>query len=221
MDLTQHINVLRLLITHGLVETLRILASALAISLGVGIILGSLRSLRIPVIDQLLASYALIIRGTPFLVLILVVFYVLPIDQAYFAALVALVLSHGAYLMEIIKGGIFSVHRGQLEAARALSMSTLQALRFVVLPQVLLVVSPAVVGQLVVLIKDTALTSVIGVVEITRMGRSMMQVYGHPIVIFGYVLIIYFILSHIVSTAGSYLEARISSKIIGPRKLDS
>lgn len=215
MGSANSLDVLRLLVVRGMVETLRLIGISLGLSLGIGLVLGSLRALRIPFLNPLLSLYAVAIRGTPILVVLLLSYFVLPFSQPYLAATFALTLSHAAYTMEIFRGGIEALDKSQWEAARSLSMSIPQTLRYVVLPQATLVVLPALVGQLIVMIKDTALASVIGFVEITRMGRSLMQVYGNPIEIFGFVLILYFVLCHTLAMIGRFFESRITSRIVG------
>lgn len=215
MGLAELWNVFRLLVTRGMVDTLKLVGMSLGLAVGVGVVLGSLRALRIPIVDKILGLYAVVVRGTPMLVLLLVSYFVLPFRSADLAATFALTFSHAAYAMEIFRGGIEAVDKAQWEAALSLSMSIPQSLKHVILPQVTLVVLPALVGQLVVLVKDTAMASVIGFVEITRMGRSMMQVYGHPVEIFGLVLILYFVVCHVLARVGKWLESRVSSRIIG------
>ena len=122
------------------------------------------------------------IRGTPLFVQILLFYYGLP--NLYFqftgkpftidpmiAAVVVCSLNSGAYVAEIVRAGIQSIERGQMEAARSLGMSHTQAMRYIILPQAFKRIVPPLGNEFIVLLKDTSLLSVIGVVELTQSGK--------------------------------------------------
>jgi len=214
MDLTELLNVVKLLFGRGLVFTFKLSGAAILTSSTLGLIGGVIRSKRIPVLDWILGLFSGITRGTPFLVLVLLVYYATPIRNPFLAGVISLTISHAVYVMEIICGGIGSIRREQYYAATALGLSFWQRMRYVILPQVLLFVTPAIAGQMIILVKDTALTSAIGYLEITRMGRNIMQVYGSPYIIFGFVLVGYFIVCHLVKMISDQIENWLRHSIV-------
>ncbi|UNE34923.1 amino acid ABC transporter permease [Vermiphilus pyriformis] len=159
---------------RGAVVTLKIatLCTCIGIVLGTLLGVGSTSSNRL--ITSLINAYVLIIRGTPMLIQIFISFYVLPqigIKLApFWAATIALGLNSSAYLSQIIKAGITSVPRGQLDAAYVLGLSKWQTFRYITMPQALTLMLPALGNELVTLIKDSSLASTIGVVELSREG---------------------------------------------------
>ena len=191
----------------GLLPMLKLAPLSLVFSLAIGVFGGVIRLLRIPILDQLMTVYIAVMRGLPILILLFIAHFVLPLgSNPFVAATVALSIYHGAYMIEIFRGGLQAVPIGQWEAARAIGLSFWRSIRLVILPQALLVVAPAVVGQLVILIKTTAVTSIIGYVEITRMGRSLMETLLMPLPIFGYIAIYYFVICHLLKIMGESLE---------------
>jgi polar amino acid transport system substrate-binding protein len=141
----------------------------LAIGLGILIALGRLYG---PApLGWLLAVYVEIIRGTPLLLQLYVIFYLLPQIgvslEPIHAAVLGLAVNYSAYEAEIYRAGILAVPRGQMEAALALGMSTSQAVRRIILPQAMRVVIPPVTNDFIALFKDTSVCSVITVMELT------------------------------------------------------
>ena len=158
-------------------------------------------------------------RGIPFIVLLFIAYFVFPTgSDPFIAVIVALVLCHSAYMIEIVRGSFESIGKGQRDAAKALGLSFWQTVSLVILPQALLIMTPAIIGQTIILIKDTAIASVIGYVEITRMGRNLMQTIAKPFVIFLFVAIYYFILCHALRLIGDYIEEKTHFKIAGKTK---
>jgi His/Glu/Gln/Arg/opine family amino acid ABC transporter permease subunit len=207
MNVAVQLNILKLLLIKGLVPLLVLVPLALVLSLAIGILGGAVRFLCVPILDQILAGYIAVMRGLPILILLFIAYFVFPLgSNPFWAATVALFLYNGAYMIEIVRGGLQAVPVGQLEASRALGLSFWETVRLVILPQALLVVAPAIVGQLVLLIKETAVVSVIGYVEITRTGVDLMQTLFMPLPIFGYIAIYYFVICHLLKMLGTRLE---------------
>lgn len=215
MELKQHFYILRQLILKGFPLTIELSVLALFLSLVLGVIVGIIRSKKIVVLHNVLGVYINAMRGIPFIVLVLLVFYATPIKNRFIAATLALTLCHTAYAAEIIRGGLHSISRDQFYAARSLGMAEGQVMRYAIIPQVMYATLPTLIGQLIILIKDTALCSAIGFIEITKLGRNLMQVTGHPHIVFTYVLILYFILCHLLKMIGSKIELKAETKIIG------
>lgn len=216
MDLNWHLNIIRILLVKGFVPTLHLVPLALALALAVGVVGGTLRVLKIPVVDQLLGLYVYVLRGVPTILLMFICYFVLPTGSKPFAAAVlALVLSNGAYMIEIVRGGLEAIDKGQRDAAKALGMSFWQSIFHVILPQSLLLIIPAVVGQLVLLVKVTALASVIGYVELTKMALNLSGSTMKPLPIFFYSALFYFVVCHLLKMVADRGERWSREKIMG------
>jgi len=165
------------LFLNGLKFTFLISLVALALALVTGIIacacrISGLKFLKYPVI-----AYIEVIRSTPLLVQIYFLYFGLPtlgirVPEIQ-TGIIALMLNSGAYIAEIIRAGISSVDQGQIEAGQSSGLNYFQRMRFIILPQALGVTVPPLLGQAIVLVKDTALLSLISVMELTRSGQTM------------------------------------------------
>jgi polar amino acid transport system permease protein len=170
-------------ILQGLSTTLYVTVVSFVFALLIGLILGLGRVSRNAVLRNISITYIEFIRGVPILVLIFTISYaVVPIVARSFGfenntislqtrAIIALVLIYCAYIAEIFRAGINSVGQGQMEAARSLGMSRVRAMRHIILPQAIRNVLPALGNDLIALLKDTSLVSVLGVREITQISR--------------------------------------------------
>lgn len=175
-------------IMQGLSTTLYVTVVSFFFALVLGLILGLGRVSRNMVARNLAITYIEFVRGVPILVLIFAISYaVVPLIARWSGlsnnavslttrAIIALVLIYGAYIAEIFRAGIESIGRGQMEAARSLGMSHVQAMRFIILPQAIRNVLPALGNDLIALLKDTSLVSVLGVREITQVSRLSVSV---------------------------------------------
>jgi His/Glu/Gln/Arg/opine family amino acid ABC transporter permease subunit len=216
MELSIQWNLIRVLLLKGFLPTLRLIPLALVLSLLVGLLGGTLRVLRIPVLDHLLALYVYVLRGVPTILLMFICYFVLPTGSDPFAAAVlALVLANGAYMTEIVRGGLEAVDQGQRDAAKAIGMGFWQSIYYVVLPQSLLLIIPALVGQLVLLVKVTALASVIGYVELTKMAVNLIGSTMMPLPLFFYAGLCYFVVCHSLKMLADWAERWSKGKIMG------
>ena len=215
MSIQDHKIIISALIRMGLPQTLKLMVVGLALALLVGIVLGVLRGLRIPVLDQILGLYAQICRGVPIMIILLFAYTSLPLGTPYWTAVAVLVFSEGAYMMEIVKGGLLSIDKGQWEAASAMALPKAYTIVKIIIPQVFLVILPALFGQMVLLVKGTAVASTVGVIELTKEGQFLLSSYSQPIIVYGYILIIFFILCHALTLIGKKLEKRVQNRIIG------
>jgi polar amino acid transport system substrate-binding protein len=129
----------------------------------------------------LAVAYIEIIRGTPLLIQLYFIFYALPSIgiklSPFFAAILALGLNYAAYEAENYRAGLFSVPRGQMEAAISLGMSRMQALRHIILPQAVRLVIPPMTNDFISLLKDSSLVSVITMVELTKLYGQLASTY--------------------------------------------
>jgi polar amino acid transport system permease protein len=170
-------------ILRGLTTTLYVTVVSFIFALLLGLILGLGRTSRNVVFQNVSITYIEFIRGVPILVLIFTIsFAIVPAVAPLFGlgntaismqtrAIIALVLIYSAYIAEIFRAGIESIGHGQMEAARSLGMSHIQAMRYIILPQAVRNVLPALGNDLIALLKDTSLVSVLGVREITQISR--------------------------------------------------
>jgi polar amino acid transport system permease protein len=170
-------------IQQGLVTTLSVTAIAFVFSLMFGLILGLGRVSTNPILRNLAITYIEFVRGVPILVLIFTIsFALVPMIVRTIGlpnsaislttrAIIALVLIYGAYIAEIFRAGIESIGRGQMEAGRSLGMTRRQTMQYVILPQAVRNILPAIGNDLIALLKDSSLISVLGVREITQVSR--------------------------------------------------
>lgn len=137
-------------------------------------------------------------RGTPVIIQILIVFFILPaigLDiPRFWAGVVALSLNSGAYVAEMIRGGLTAIPRGQIEAARAVGMPRILIWRHITLPQVFILILPPLTAEFTALLKASALLSVIGVVELTRTAQQIVAATFQPIEIWITVGVLYFVM---------------------------
>ncbi|MCD4722811.1 MAG: amino acid ABC transporter permease [Desulfobacula sp.] len=161
----------------GLRSTFFIAVVSIALALATGIIACACRISSIKTIKYPAIAYIEIIRSTPLLVQIYFLYFGLPtlglrIPELQ-TGIIALMLNSGAYIAEIIRAGINSVDEGQIEAGISSGLNYVQRMRFIILPQALGVTIPPLLGQNIVLVKDSALLSLISVAELTRCGQTM------------------------------------------------
>jgi len=198
----------------GLWITLEVSLLSLLLSTLGGFLLGIIRSSKVRWLQYILAAYVDLIRGTPFLVQIFIVFFILPEWdihlEAFTSAILSLTIYGTAYICEIVFGAIRAVPGGQVEAAIASGLSWRQSMQHVVLPQALRPILPPLVGQYVLLIKDTAVVSVIGLTDITRVGWLTVQRIPEGILVFGLVGLFYFAICYPLIWLSNRLEARMT-----------
>ncbi|MCP4024316.1 MAG: amino acid ABC transporter permease [Desulfobacteraceae bacterium] len=165
------------LFLNGLKSTFLISIISIILALMTGIVACSCRISGIKIIKYPAIAYIEIMRSTPLLVQIYFLYFGLPtlglrIPEIQ-TGILALMLNSGAYIAEIIRAGISSVDEGQIEAGVASGLNYVQRMRFIILPQALGVTVPPLLGQAIVLVKDSALLSLISVAELTRSGQTM------------------------------------------------
>lgn len=159
-------------------------------------------------------SYIELFQGTPLLMQLFIAFFGLGlfgIDvPAWLAAGFALILWTAAFLAEIWRGCVESIFKGQWEASASLGMGRLQQMRYVIFPQALKIAVPPTVGFSVQVIKGTALTSIIGFVELSKAGTVVTNATFQPFVVYGFVALIYFALCWPLSKSSQILERKLN-----------
>lgn len=163
----------------------------------------------------IIGAWVDIIRGTPFLVQIFIVFFILPEFgiqlEAFPAAVIALTNLAACFICEIVAGGIQSVSLGQKEAATASGFSYWQQLLYIIMPQSMKIILPPLVGQYVLLIKDSSVVSAIGVIDVTRAGWLTVQRVPEGVMVFGLVGLLYFITCYPLIVLSNRLEKKFST----------
>jgi len=192
------------------------LVSGLSLFIGtlVGFMLGIMRASRHRMLRFVIGLWVDLIRGTPFLVQLFITFFILPELglhlEAFPAAVIALSNLAACFICEIVAGGILAVPGGQREAATSSGLSAYHQFRHVVMPQAMRVILPPLVGQYVLLIKDSSVVSVIGVLDVTRVGWLTVQRIPEGIMVFGLVGLLYFLICYPLIWLSNRLEKRLS-----------
>lgn len=198
----------------GLWMTTKVAFISLILCTLIGFILGMIRSSNSILLKRLVGVYVAFARGTPFVVQIFIVFFIFPEWglqlEAFPAALLAMAIMGSAFVCEIVASGINAINNGQWEAASSSGLTRYQQLRLVIVPQAMKVIVPPLVGQYVLLIKDTSVVSVIGVMELTRVGWVTVVRIPEGLMVFALVGILYFSISYPLIVLSNYLERRMA-----------
>jgi len=161
----------------GWPETVTVAIGALIFALIFGLLVALMRLSRWRALRYPAIAYLEVFRGTPALVQLFVIYFGFPDigfePSPFQAAIVGLGLNGAAYLSEVYRAGIESIHRGQMEAALSLGMTPSRALQYIVLPQAIRTMLPPITNFAIILLKDTALVFAIGVVEIMALARNL------------------------------------------------
>jgi His/Glu/Gln/Arg/opine family amino acid ABC transporter permease subunit len=196
----------------GIWLTARLALLSLLFGLPIGLLLALARVQSSRILSAPAAVYVEVIRGTPLLVQILFIYFVLPsfhiFIPAFWSGVLALTLNSAAYIAEIFRAGILSIDAGQMEAARALGMTHAQAMRRIILPQTFRRVVPPLTNEAIALLKDSSLVYVIGLSELTRTGQELASRYAAPLTIWPMVAIFYLLLTFPLTRIAEYLERR-------------
>lgn len=194
---------------EGLQLTLEFSAVGCLIAMVWGLVLALIRMRRIPMLSRLVTGYVELLRNTPMLNQLYLVFYGFPWIPSFAAALIALSGQHGAYFSEIYRAGIQSVSPRQVEAGKALGMTTRSIMRRIVLPQALHSIVPLAVNQWIFLVKDTSLIAAIGIAELTLTGRTLAERSAASYEMFLTIGVIYFALTSSLALVMRWLEGRL------------
>ncbi|MBJ6745189.1 amino acid ABC transporter permease [Streptococcus sp. 121] len=161
---------------QGATVTLQVFSLVLILSIPLGILVAFIMQVDSKSLRWLLSIYIWVMRGTPLLLQLIFVYYILPsigirIDRMP-AAIIAFTLNYAAYFAEIFRGGIDSIPQGQYEAAKVLKFSPLQTIQYIILPQVTKIVLPSVFNEIMALVKDTSLVYALGVTDLILVSRT-------------------------------------------------
>ncbi len=204
------------LIMRGAMTTLQVFGAASCFSLIFGTAFGVLLSqrLRIPVVSAAIEILTFILRGTPFYVQLLIVYFVLPEVAGWnFSPFTASVISLGfcsaGYVAQIVRGSLNGVPAAQWEGAFSLGYSMPQSLRIVIFPQMARLALPSLGNELDALLKSTSVVSTIGMLELTRMGMNLVSREMEPAALYATVAAVYLLMSAVLNGLLKYGERRL------------
>lgn len=206
------------LLHAGLVFTVPLTLMSFALGLALAFVVALIRLFGPAPLVALARFYIWLIRGTPLLVQLFVIFYGLPsvglVLDPLPAALIGFTLNVGAYNAEVIRGAIESISKGQWEAAYSLSMTRGQVLRRTILPQAARVAVPPLSNSFIALVKDTSLAAVLTVPEIFQAAQRIAAVTYEPLILYTEAALIYLVFSSVLSAAQARLERRFSQHAV-------
>ena len=195
----------------GLGATIQLSLTAFVLACLLGLLVALLRLSGLVIGSAVAVGFLELIRNIPLLVLLYLFYYVLgPIFgfDRYTASILTLAVFHSALISEILRAGINAVAKGQWEAAKSIGMSTSQTYRYIILPQSVRFMLPPMTGEVVHLIKSSAIVSVIAVAELTTFGRNIISDTYMSFEIWFTVAMVYMVVTLILSVGVSYLERR-------------
>jgi len=200
----------------GFAMTLAIAAAAMPLALVFGLLLLLPRLENSAVLVAPIAAFIEVMRNTPLLLQIYLIYFGLPLlgfyPSEFTCGVLGIAVQHGCFLTETYRGAIESVSRRQWDAARSIGMGRLKALRYVILPQALLRILGPLGNQLIILIKDTSLVSAIGVMELTMTGKMAIERSAASAEIFVAIALFYLVLTSAVGGGLRLLEHRTAGR---------
>ena len=197
----------------GFVLTLKISVASIFFAIIIGTVVGICRLSQEPVTKGLSLAYVEVIRNTPLLVQIYIIYFFVGSMlrlSAFAAGTAALSIFAGAYVGEIVRAGIQSIHKGQMEASRSLGMGYGKAMRYIILPQAFKRIIPPLAGQFISLIKDSSLVSVIALADLMFQGQQAVARTYHAFEIYFTVAFLYLVMTFTLSMATQYIERRLA-----------
>jgi len=199
----------------GTLITIEITLLSVAFGTLIGLLFGIMRLSKNNIVRTIAICYIDFFRGTPLLVQIfLITFGILPMFikgvDPFIAAVIACSINSGAYVAEIVRGGIQSIDRGQTEAAQSLGMTNTQNMLYIILPQAFKIMIPPMINEFIAMMKDTSLVSVIAVEELTRKGQLQIAITYQAFWIWAGIAVMYLLLTIIISQIGRVIERRLA-----------
>ena len=213
-------------IVKGLGITLEVTALALIFGILIGMVIGIIRCAHdqqtkaerkgflgavVNILNMICKLYITVIRGTPVLVQLLIMYFIILVSSQskVTVAVVTFSINSGAYVAEIIRGGIMSIDKGQMEAGRSLGLNYVSTMVFIVIPQAMKACLPALVNEFIALLKETSICGYIGLNELTRGGDIIRGTTFDALLPLLGVAVIYLVLVLIISYLTSLLERRL------------
>lgn len=215
-----------LFVRDGVWRTTYITIISFALVVVFGLLVGLARLSKNVPLRGVATVYVEVIRGIPMLVQIIYWYFAFPAivqelgrswnitsmanfrPDGIMMAIFGLTFGYSAYMSEVYRAGIQSISKGQMEAARSLGMTYVQAMRYVILPQAVRVILPPMGNELITLLKDTALVSAVSVADLTRRGREYSSAHFNPIETWTLVALLYLVMTLLATRLVNYLEKR-------------
>lgn len=199
----------------GLGVTLKISAVAAILAFFIGSLIAFMRISSYQFLNDIGAVYVALIRGTPLLVQIFIFYFIIAtifeLDR-FIAGALSLGIFFGGYIAEVLRGAIQSIDKGQFEAAKSLGMNYLQTMKIIIMPQAFKRALPTLVGEMIALVKDSSLVSVISITDLTKVGREIVANTFSPFETWLIVAAMYFCITFLLTLLGHYIEKRMKSQ---------
>ncbi len=199
----------------GLIVTLKISGLAAILAFSIGILLAFMRLSRFQFLKDIATIYITVIRGTPLLVQIFIFYFIIATIfdlERFLAGALSLGIFFGAYIAEVLRGAIQSIDKGQYEAAKSLGMNYFQTMSFIVMPQALKRALPTLVGEMIALVKDSSLVSVISITDLTKVGREIVANTFSPFETWIIIAGMYFSITAFMAYLGGVWEKKMQAK---------
>ncbi len=213
------------LLLNGLGVTLKITLVAMIIGIVIGVVLATIRStydltkdemrgskkVIMEILNTIARLYLTVIRGTPVVIQLLIIFFVIfaSSNNGVLIAALAFGINSGAYVAEILRGGIMSIDRGQMEAGRSLGFNYIETMRYIIIPQALKNVLPSLVNEFIALLKETSVAGYAAVQDLTRAGNIIRGKTFSPFMPLVAVALIYLVMVVVLTYFVGILERRL------------
>ncbi len=202
-------------VLNGLWVTLKISFFAAILTFFIGIVVALMKLSSYQFLKDIATVYITVVRGTPLLVQIFLFYFIVANIfelERFVAGVLALGIFFGAYMAEILRGAIQSIDKGQLEAASSLGISNFQAMIYIILPQAFKRALPTLVGEMIALVKDSSLVSVISITDLTKVGKEIVANTFSPFETWIVIALVYLTITSTLSFIGHKIEKRMASK---------
>lgn len=202
-------------VLSGLWVTLKISFFAAILTFVIGVLVALMKLSTYQFLKDIATVYITIVRGTPLLVQIFLFYFIVAnifeLDR-FVAGVLALGIFFGAYMAEVLRGAIQSIDKGQIEAANSLGISKFQAMRYIILPQAFKRALPTLVGEMIALVKDSSLVSVISITDLTKVGKEIVSNTFSPFETWIVIALVYLTITSTMSYIGHKLEKKMAAK---------
>jgi polar amino acid transport system permease protein len=202
-------------ILNGLSVTLKISFFAALVTISLAIIVAMMKLSSYVFLRDIATVFITIIRGTPLLVQIFLFYFIVAnifeLDR-FVAGFLSLGIFYAAYMAEVLRGAIQSIDKGQMEAAKSLGISHFQAMRHIILPQAIKRALPTLIGEIISLVKDSSLVSIIAITDLTKVGREIVSNTFAPFETWIVIALVYLCLTFTLSYIGSRIEENMAAK---------
>ncbi|WMJ82444.1 amino acid ABC transporter permease [Clostridium sp. MB40-C1] len=202
------------ILLKGSIMTIELTVISVILGSVIGIFISLLKLSKFKILSKIASFYTWLLRGTPMLLQLFVFYYGLPFVgvelEPMQAAIIGLSLNSGAYMAEIIRGGILSIDKGQFEACKALGFTYMQTMKRIILPQTFKNIIPAVGNEFITMLKDTSLVSVIAMTELMRTAQLQLSATAKPVEALFITGVLYLAMTTIFTTVFGGLEKKLS-----------